>query len=424
MTLNFDDLTAIYPEQIWIELPPEEQEKARQQTQNYSNSASFWNAYMNSIALQNFAAWVKADPDIQDPLKVWPSQEYLPTFWEIVNGTKLTLGDTQFVLIPSDKINVSEFQVPQEWVDIPNWIADYYVAIQIGFENNWMRVYGYTTYQKLKIQGKYDLLNRTYALEQADLVEDLNIMWVARELFSAQKLQVKPLPKLSAAQTEKFLDQLAQFTNCSPRLVLKFEDWAALITNDSIRQQLYQKRLLTESSKCSETSNPVVSNSFTPIKVNDLSLWLQNVFELGWQSLDALFGSEPKTLAYQFRTDSILNEFRVKTAKLIDLGMELKGISVILLVGLALETEQKVGIRVQLHPTDGETYLPPNLKLSWLTDGGVMRQEVQSRNHDNYIQLKRFRLPTGKGFSIQISFRDATIKEDFIFYQAVASDKI
>jgi hypothetical protein len=38
--------------------------------------------------------------------------------------------------------------------------------------------------------------------------------------------------------------------------------------------------------------------------------------------------------------------------------MELKNQSVALLVGLAPETEQRVGIRVQLYPAGGQTYLP------------------------------------------------------------------
>ena len=35
------------------------------------------------------------------------------------------------MLIPSEAIDDSELEVPQEWVDIPSWAADYYLAVQI-----------------------------------------------------------------------------------------------------------------------------------------------------------------------------------------------------------------------------------------------------------------------------------------------------
>lgn len=422
VNFNLEDLIETYPEQVWIELQPEFLKEAWQKIEDYSNPASRWNAYLNQITLHHFVSWVKADSDITDSLEVWLSEANLPSFWEIVNGTKLILGETQLILIPTDTSNASEFRIPQEWVDIPNWLAHYYLAVQINLDQNWMRIYGYISYEKIREQGKYDPIDQTYRLDSEDLVEDLNTMWVARDLFPAQPLEAKQLPTLSSKLMEINLEQLSQQTDYSPRLVLKFEEWAALIADDQSRQKLYQKRLFNQKNKFDIDNNYMVLSDQPPrinhnkIKVNDLNRWFQNIFEAGWQSVDTLLRREQKTLAYQFRTDSTFNDFPIKTAKLIDLGMELQGIAVILLIGLTVEVDKKVGIRVQLHPSEGETYLPPNLKLSLLSDLGVMLQEVQSRSHDNYIQLKRFKSPAGKGFSIQLSLGNANIKEDFVFY--------
>ena len=425
MNLSFDELTVIYPQQIWINLSPEEQQNAWQQTENYSNLTSRWNAYLNYITLHYFKIWVQEDPDIQDALTVWPAEEDLPSILEIVNGIKLTLGETQFILIPTDKSSLDEFRIPQEWVDIPNWKAHYYIAVQINCDDNWMRIYGYTNYHKIKQQGNYDPIDRTYSLALEELGEDLNTMWVARELFHPQALEIQSLPIPSILQIETWIEQLSEPTYYSPRLALKFEDWATLISHPDHCKKLYQKRRLKKQNKSSV-------NSYE-IKGNDLSLWFQNIFAAGWKSLDQFLEKEAFSgdslmsknltqpiprLAYQFRSNSTLNEFPIKTAKLIDLGMELKGTAVILLVGIALENQTKVAIRVQLHPADGETYLPPNLKLSLLSDAGVMLQEVQSRSHDNYIQLKRFKSPAGKAFSIQLSLGNANITENFVFYPA------
>lgn len=418
MVLRVDELMTIYPEQIWIELASEEREKAWQQTQRqaYSSAASRWNAYLNCISLNAFVNWLKEDPDLQENLVFWPDEASLPSFWEVVNGTKLTLDRTQFVLIPSDKSSFSEFCIPQEWVDIPNWAANYYLAVQLNLDEQWMRVWGYATHEQIKKQGKYDRIDRTYSLDRQYLVEDINVMLVAQELFTAKQLEVSPLPNLSTAETATLLEQLSKQTNYSPRLELTFEQWAAIIANDENRDRLYQKRLLNQKAN----DNLVVIQPEQP-KLHNLSLWFQNIFEVGWQSVDTLLNTEHKNLAFQFRSDSLLKQVPVKGATLIDLGMELKGITVMLLVGLTQEVDKRVGIRVQLYPANGETYLPPNIKLGLLSDLGVMLQEVQSRSHDNYIQLKRFKTPPGKIFSIQVALDNANIKENFVFYGASVS---
>lgn len=159
----------------------------------------------------------------------------------------------------------------------------------------------------------------------------------------------------------------------------------------------------------------------------NLSQWFENVFEAGWQSLEALLGTNQENLAFSFRSASGLSERQVKRAKLINLGLQLGSQSVALLVALALakrdevqpaegiapEAEQKVSILVQIHPAGGETYLPPSLRLALLSEVGDILQDVQSRSQDNYIQLKGFRGNPGESFNIQVAFGDASMTETF-----------
>ena len=152
---------------------------------------------------------------------------------------------------------------------------------------------------------------------------------------------------------------------------------------------------------------------FVKMPVN-LSKWLENTFEAGWQSMEALLGTQQENLAFSLRSTSPLSEASVKRAKLIDLGLRLGSQSVALLVAITPEVEQKVGILVQVHPTGGETYLPPNLRLGLLSESGETLQEVQSRFQDNYIQLKRFRGLPGECFNIQVAFGDASVTETFV----------
>jgi hypothetical protein len=152
---------------------------------------------------------------------------------------------------------------------------------------------------------------------------------------------------------------------------------------------------------------------FVKMPVN-LSKWLENTFEAGWQSIEALLGTHQENLTFSLRSTSPLSEANVKRAKLIDLGLRLGSRSIALLVAITPEAEKKVGILVQVHPVGGETYLPPNLRLGLLSKSGETLQEIQSRSQDNYIQLKRFRGLPGECFNIQVAFGDASVTETFV----------
>lgn len=402
MAFVFDDLVEIYPEQLWLEFSLQDQETAWQQTekQGYSNQSARWNAFLNQLSLNTFITWLETNSDLDSSPQIWPQIAELPSFWEVVNGTIIGLNETRLLLIPSDKSNLKEFEIPQEWVDIPDWAADYYLAVQLHLEEHWMRVWGYVTYEQIRHDGNYDKQDRTYTLDREDLIEDLNLLSVKQDLFCHKPIKISPLPTLLPTQTEALLAQLSQLTPYSPRLDVPFEQWAALLADGENRQQLYRQRL-------------GITRQDSTVNLGD---WLLNIFQASWQSLEALLNSDSGNLTFSFRqakTAAREREVSVEGVKLIDLGLALGNRTVALLVGLIPEGEEKVGIRVQVHPTYRETYLPPHLKLSLLSQTGATLQEIQSRAQDNYIQLKRFKCPVGKSFSIQVSFNDVSIRENF-----------
>jgi hypothetical protein len=140
-----------------------------------------------------------------------------------------------------------------------------------------------------------------------------------------------------------------------------------------------------------------------------LSQWLEGVFEQGWQTIDTLINPEAN-LALSTR----ITHRGPKKAKLIDLGVQLGYQTVALLVNITEESDEKLGVLIQVHPTGGERYLPPSLKLTLLSKGGKTLQEVTSRLQDNYIQLKFFRGESGKRFSVELSLEEnIKVKEDF-----------
>ncbi|GAB1544424.1 hypothetical protein NUACC21_71000 [Scytonema sp. NUACC21] len=140
----------------------------------------------------------------------------------------------------------------------------------------------------------------------------------------------------------------------------------------------------------------------------NLSRWLEGIFDEGWQVIDTLINPET-SLAFSTRHV----QSGAKRAKLIDLGVQLGSQTVALLVNITEESEEKLGILIQLHPTGGERFLPENIKLSLFSKAGKILQEVSSRTQDNFIQLKPFKGEPGKRFSIELSLDNAKVRENF-----------
>lgn len=166
----------------------------------------------------------------------------------------------------------------------------------------------------------------------------------------------------------------------------------------------------------SSISLPVVTaQTTTTLKENvrasttKLSQWLQDVFDETWQTIDSLINPEAN-LAYGLRNNA---DEELKRAKLIDLGMQLGEQNVALLVKIKEETNEKLAVSVQLHPTGGARSLPPNLKLILLSKAGKTLQEVESRTRDNCILLRPFHGTKGKRFQIQVSLGSLSITENF-----------
>lgn len=240
MTLD----TALFDSnQVCLEIPQTAQDEAWRQSQSFSTASSQWNAYLNQICLNAILPWLQDEYSPQ--AAAWPNAAVLPSFWEVVNGTAIALDAARFAVIPIETIDLSELRVPQEWVDIPGWAADYYLAAQVNPDERWVRIAGYCTHQQLKADGSYDASDRTYYLDEDNLTKDLNVLWVARQLCPDEptKSAISPLPALPLAQAENLLQRLGNSDVVTPRLAVPFELWGALLEHGAWRQRLYQLRL-------------------------------------------------------------------------------------------------------------------------------------------------------------------------------------
>ena len=164
-------------------------------------------------------------------------------------------------------------------------------------------------------------------------------------------------------------------------------------------------------------ANPAVSMS---TRVN-LSEWLVNVFETGWQTVETLLNPGEMNFAFRFRSAGICMEpdevdhrvAGIRRAKLIDLGMQIAGYAVALIVELTPESAHRRNILLQVHPTGNQIYLPQLLQLTVIDESGAIFLEAQARSADNYIQLQFSGRP-GEHFSVKVALGDASIIEDFV----------
>lgn len=243
--MNFDSATLTFttPIEPWLEISETTQYLAWQQSQCLATPSTRLQAYLNQLCLLSILPWLEETLGIT--AKPAPNLTALPSFWEVVNGTAITINKTRLVLIPSQAIDTNEIRVPQEWVDIPSWAADYYLAVQVNSEDGWLRIWGYTTHLQLKNQGTYNGRDRTYSLDEKDLIHDINVLWVMRELCpeTATKSEIEPLPILPLAQANNLLKRLGNPTLAFPRRAIPFSLWGALLEHGGWRQRLYEKRL-------------------------------------------------------------------------------------------------------------------------------------------------------------------------------------
>lgn len=301
--LTIDELSVTYPKQLCLEFSAKEQQQAWPDEIEFSNNAARWNAYLNRLCLQTLKPWLLLECEVEPKVgdKVTHS-----IIWEVVNGTAITIGETRIVLIPNEVGNTEEFSVPQEWVDLSSWCGNYYLAVQVNPDDCWVRVWGYATHQQLKEQAYYDDFTQSYLLERKNLIEDLNVMWVALSLGANEKLNVNSVPSLSLSEEENLLQQLSQPSAYSPRLEVEFEKWGALLENERLRQRLYQQRLLNSQSIVSSSQAETLTHASQAL-VN-LSQWFENVVSAGWQTIEDFISSSESQLTLAWRNRGEVDE--------------------------------------------------------------------------------------------------------------------
>ncbi len=184
-----------------------------------------------------------------------------------------------------------------------------------------------------------------------------------------------------------------------------------------------------------------------PGRAIPLSQWLSEKFkksvEAGWEELEDIFGGG---LAPAFRgSPAFMNKTdeSVRRARLIHLDA---GQAVVLVIEVTSAEDQKIRIRLRIHPGNDQTYLPENLRFTLRSESGELLEEVYfsdplsdgrkfrrpgvpasrrpalrgtfqtrsqaEKNKDCIVQLLTG--SPGEGFSVSIALGDVSVTEDFV----------
>jgi len=150
-----------------------------------------------------------------------------------------------------------------------------------------------------------------------------------------------------------------------------------------------------------------------PVIPVNLSQWYKDVFEVGWQSVEAFLDTQTANDALSQIAFRHSIGKSIRRAKLLNLGKQGLGATVALVVILTQWEAANLGISLQVFPQGGETYLPLGLKLSVLDESGATFFETSSGNNERLIQTRQFGGQPGEKFCVQVSLGESSLTEDF-----------
>lgn len=395
--------------------------------QSWDNSATLprvehrWNCYLNQLALATLTPWADEQRSQVQPLRLSVFLQSLPKtglsrnqFWQWTTGAAMAVAGQRWIIIPTDALDVEEFRVPQEWVDIPSCSGDYYVMVQLDPEAGWLQVRGYLNHRHLKQKATYNSGDRTFCINDDDLIQDIDLLWVMSELESAteRRAELAAIPSLSEQQVQPLIEQICQQlersvsvagqlplsqTTPSPRLMLSFEQWAGILENAEYRSRLERS--------AQEALSP--DNSTT----TSLRQWLAGQFSDVWKSRNQRPSFRWNGGLRQMPAQSVSRGKRLTLQEIQPALMlwttvtEADDDRMLVLVQLRHQAEDAEGLIVKT--------LPKDLSLILLSPAEESLTVVTARAQDDYIQLPRFRVRSGQFFSVEIRLGDQVIRERF-----------
>ena len=238
MAISLEQVKEIFPEHLCLEISEFEVQKARSLAANYEDPVVSDRVFLNSLCLDillpTIADIFDVKPNSIDNRKINQQHQEI---WQSLSGVAINLPQVRLVLIPTEDFDTEELRLKQEWLNQPNLAGDFYFAVQVSLEEEWLRVWGFTSHKELHEQGVYDVTDGSYAIDRSDL-------WMSLEAIPAivnQKLPLRPSIPVTSRE-------LAPTQSLSQKIFSKiWQPWDELVATLNMNLAVVRQSRLQES---------------------------------------------------------------------------------------------------------------------------------------------------------------------------------
>lgn len=137
-----------------------------------------------------------------------------------------------------------------------------------------------------------------------------------------------------------------------------------------------------------------------------LTQWFDNIFEAGWQEIEALLDLQKARPAFRMRSAA-----EPCRGKVVNLASPKQ--AVLLVVQLTRQQGKNINITVEIHPSTDRLFLPENLQVMVLNEKGVAVMQAIASSTNQNIQFDFIGEP-GERFSVQTILEQTSVTEDFV----------
>ena len=328
MNTNFDNiLTDFTNSSAIIELQPQWLERALTIGDNLHNQSRQFNLYLQALALFSFEYWIHSrEPNLA--INLANSSVFKPELANIVDAIcNLQVGDFKICLIPTVDLSDSEIIIPRYVVDIPEFVAHFYVIVEIDEELELGFIRGFIDYNHLIVnKSNYPLdIDWNYAVPSILFESKIEKLLVNIQCLEPSGIT---LPNIDREQENKLINSQTTLQKILPEVKtqplwkkLTWEQAFLTVTNPDLRNWLYQS--LTHNNP---SFNLYLGDLFKILTQQTINLrdWIQNQIdeleqELTWQMLPA-----PAMLSNFRNTDNpaaSLNDILAQISKVTDINI-------------------------------------------------------------------------------------------------------
>jgi hypothetical protein len=141
------DLRRLYPEVVWLE--PEHFERASQLSDCVTGEMHQWQRYFNMLALLGFVQWL--GERVSDLSIDWHNSSILqPQYANFIEAVcNLKVSEFNLCLIATENPSDELVSVPRAAIDLPEFVAHFYVIVEVQEEQEQAIVRGILRYDQL-----------------------------------------------------------------------------------------------------------------------------------------------------------------------------------------------------------------------------------------------------------------------------------